>query len=241
MTQAGGLLDRLFGSHVVAACLDDRARVQGMLDFEAALARAEAKTGVVPEAAAAPIAAKCRAELFDLAALAVAAAPVGNPAIPLVKRLTELVAADSAEAARYVHWGATSQDVMDTGLVLQLRRALTRIKADLDRLIEALSALALRHRDTPETAAPGCSMRCRSPSDSRRRAGSMPWAATARGWPRSKGDSTCCNSAAPPAHWRRWATKGWRWRASSPGSSISSCRRCPGTASATVWPNWRRS
>ncbi|MEK0084631.1 3-carboxy-cis,cis-muconate cycloisomerase [Benzoatithermus flavus] len=142
------LLDPLFGTTEVAAFLDDRARLQGMLDFEAALARAEAAVGVIPAAAAEPIAARCRAELFDLAALGEAAALAGNPAIPMVKRLTALVAETDETAARYVHWGATSQDAMDTGLVLQLRACLVLLEADLDRLEVALADLARRHRDT---------------------------------------------------------------------------------------------
>jgi 3-carboxy-cis,cis-muconate cycloisomerase len=126
----------------------DRGRLQGMLDFEAALARAEARTGVVPPDTAAAIAAQCRAELFDVETLARETVPAGNPAIPLVKRLTALVAAHHPEAARFVHWGATSQDVMDTGLVLQLREALDLVEADLARLSGALVRLAEMHRDT---------------------------------------------------------------------------------------------
>jgi 3-carboxy-cis,cis-muconate cycloisomerase len=142
------LLGPLFGLADAARLLDDRARLQGMLDFEAALARAEAAVGVIPAAAAGPIAAKAKAELFDLAALAAATAQAGNPAIPMVKQLTAKVAADDTLAARYVHWGATSQDAMDTGLVLQLRAYLDLIEADLVRLEAALAELARRHRGT---------------------------------------------------------------------------------------------
>ncbi|EWY36450.1 3-carboxy-cis,cis-muconate cycloisomerase [Skermanella stibiiresistens SB22] len=128
---------------------DDRARLRGMLDFEAALARAEAKAGVIPVTAAEPIAAQCRAELFDPRDLADGVAKSGNPAIPMVRRLTALVGAVDAEAARFVHWGATSQDAMDTGLVLQFRVALEIIDADLARLAEGLAGMASRHRSTP--------------------------------------------------------------------------------------------
>lgn len=119
-----------------------------MLDFEAALAVAEARVGVIPAAAAPAISAKCRAEFFDPPALAEATARAGTPAIPLVKHLTALVAADAPDAARFIHWGATSQDAMDTGLVLQLREALVPIEADLARLAEALAALAAAHKST---------------------------------------------------------------------------------------------
>ena len=119
-----------------------------MLDFEAALARAEAAVGVIPASAAPVIAAQCKAEHYDIAALALATADAGNPAIPLVKALTSLVVGQDPEAARYVHWGATSQDAMDTGLVLQLREALGLVAADLARLSAALAALAGAHTRT---------------------------------------------------------------------------------------------
>ena len=143
------LLGPLFGSAEASALFTDRARLQGMLDFEAALARAEARAGVIPPSAAPAIAGKCRADLFDLADLARATARAGTPAIPMVKRLTALVAAGDPEAGRYVHWGATSQDAMDTGLVLQLRRLLALLQADLGRLAAALARLAERHKATP--------------------------------------------------------------------------------------------
>ena len=143
------LLGELFGTVEAVAALSERAWLQGMLEFEAALARAEAVVGVIPSGAADPIGAKCRIELLDLAALARATARAGNPAIPMVKQLTTLVRAEDPEAARYVHWGATSQDAMDTGLVLQLRVALRGIEADLERLAAALTRLAAEHRATP--------------------------------------------------------------------------------------------
>jgi len=136
------LLDPLFRSPAVDNLFTDRATLQGMLDFEAALARAEARIGVIPGPAAAAIATKCRAELFDTAALAQAAARAGNIAIPLVKHLTTLVAKKDKQAAHFVHWGATSQDAIDTGRILQLRQALDLIARDLDSLAQPLSALA---------------------------------------------------------------------------------------------------
>jgi 3-carboxy-cis,cis-muconate cycloisomerase len=142
------LLGPLFRWDAIEPSLSDRARVQAMLDFEAALARAEASTAVIPVSAAPAIVAKCSADLFDAEAIARAAAAAGNPAIPLVHALTALVARDDPAAARFVHWGATSQDVMDTGLVLQLRPALAQIEAEMDRLADALAVLAERHRTT---------------------------------------------------------------------------------------------
>ena len=143
------LLDPLFGSAAMAEVFSDAARIQRMLDFEAALARAEARRGVVPAVAAPAIASKCKAGLIDANALATATSASLNPAIPLVKQLTALVAKDDPEAARFVHWGATSQDANDTGLVLQMRDALDILEADLDALRTGLTEMARKHSSTP--------------------------------------------------------------------------------------------
>lgn len=143
------LFDAYFTQPAMRAIFCDQGRVQGMLDFEAALARAEAGTGLIPAEAVAPIAAACSAELYDPAALAQAIVSAGNSAIPLVKALGKRVAAHSPEAERYVHLGATSQDAMDSGLVLQLRAAITLLESDLAKLADDLAAQAQRHADTP--------------------------------------------------------------------------------------------
>jgi 3-carboxy-cis,cis-muconate cycloisomerase len=143
------LFDPLFGSAAMGEVFSDTARLQRMLDFEAALARAEARCAVIPSAAAQVIASKCKVELIDANALAAATTVSLNPAIPLVKQLTALVAKDDPEAARFVHWGATSQDANDTGLVLQIRQALDILEADLAALCRGLAQLAQKHRSTP--------------------------------------------------------------------------------------------
>src|ERR1041385_56539 len=134
----------LFASAAMPAILADAARVQRMLDVEAALARAEAAAGVIPTQAVAPIAAACRAERFDLDALAQAAVSAGNLAIPLVKALTAEGKKADAEAARYVHWGATSQDIIDTAQVLELASVIDALVADLDRAVSGFAAQAQR-------------------------------------------------------------------------------------------------
>jgi 3-carboxy-cis,cis-muconate cycloisomerase len=134
------------------AVVADGARLQRMLDFEAALARAEAALGVIPATAAPAISGACLADRYDLAAIGEAAVAAGNIAIPLIKALTAEVAKSDAEAARYVHWGATSQDVIDTALVLELRAAIDALVADLDRAITAFTTLTGRHRRTPTVA-----------------------------------------------------------------------------------------
>ena len=123
--------------------------VQGMLDFEAALARAQAAEGLVPGAAVATIVAACRAEAFDLDAIIAAGAIAGSLAIPLVKQLTAQVATTDAQAAGFVHWGSTSQDVIDTAMVLATRRAVALIDARLGDLTDALLRLVDEHGDAP--------------------------------------------------------------------------------------------
>jgi 3-carboxy-cis,cis-muconate cycloisomerase len=142
----------MFSSPAMRAVCEDRAYLQHMLDFEAALARAEAAVGVIPASAAGPIAGVCKAAAFDVAALAQSATQSGNLAIPLVKALTAAVAKADADAARYVHWGATSQDVMDTATMLGLRAAINALLKDLDRAITGFAKLAGEHRDTPMVA-----------------------------------------------------------------------------------------
>lgn len=151
-TSLSPLLAPMLSSAAMRAVCDDGAFLQDMLDVEAALARAEAKTGVIPTAAAAPIAAACRAERFEIGALAEAATRAGNLAIPLVKALTAEVAKSDADAARYVHWGATSQDIIDTATMLMLRAAIDALLADLDRAIAGFASLAATHRNTAMVA-----------------------------------------------------------------------------------------
>ena len=129
----------------------DRALVAAMLAFEAALADAEAAEGIVPKDAAAAIVAATRADI-DVDALVAAARSAGSIAIPLVKTLTAAVAARDPAAAAYVHWGGTSQDVIDTAMVVVTGRALDLVARDLDRLVDALVALARSHRATPVLA-----------------------------------------------------------------------------------------
>ena len=147
-TALSPLLAPMLSSAAMRSICDDVACLQNMLDFEAALARAEAAVGIIPASATGPIAAACKASAFDLAALAEAATKSGNLAIPLVKALTSAVAKADAEAARYVHWGATSQDVIDTAAMLTLRAAIDALLADLDRAIAGFAGQARKHRHT---------------------------------------------------------------------------------------------
>jgi 3-carboxy-cis,cis-muconate cycloisomerase len=142
------LIDSLNTTGPLADVFSDESLLQGMLDFEAALARAEAREGIVPAKAAEAIGAAAKAGNFDVPALVRETQRAGTPGIPLAKALTARVRSANAEAARFVHWGATSQDVADTGLILLLKRAQPILAADLSRLEKDLAALSEKHRDT---------------------------------------------------------------------------------------------
>ncbi len=140
-----GLFAPIFVSDAIAATTSDEAWLQAMLDVEAALAGAEADVGLVTPADADAIAAACRARDYDVDELGRAARLGGNPVIPLVQAIT---AAVDGGAAAVVHWGATSQDILDTATMLVTARSLEVIGHDLAALSEAAAGLADRHRRT---------------------------------------------------------------------------------------------
>src|SRR2546425_12720188 len=137
--------DALFGRSLslglMLAAVSDRAWVQAMLGGEAALARAESRLGLIPTAAADAIASQCRVDEFDVAQLGRAAVRSANPVIPLVNALRAAVPYD---AAPYVHHGATSQDILDTSMMLIARPGLELIIADLERASAAAATPADR-------------------------------------------------------------------------------------------------
>jgi 3-carboxy-cis,cis-muconate cycloisomerase len=147
-----GLFDGVLNHGPLGPLTDDTAWLRALLDTEAALARALADTGLITAERAEAVAAACVADRYDPADLGRAAAAGGNPVIPLVARLTENVRATHPDAARHVHQGATSQDVMDTAAMLLVRRAGTALRTELAALTGELRSLAHRHRATP---APG--------------------------------------------------------------------------------------
>jgi 3-carboxy-cis,cis-muconate cycloisomerase len=142
------LTDGLFSTEGMQSIFSDSNTIQRMLDVEAALARALAVEDVIPQMAVAAIVSSCRADLMDADALTKSLSSAGNLAIPLVKQLTAAVANTDPDAARYVHWGATSQDVIDSGRVLQLRDAIDLITTDLAALANTLASLTHQHRAT---------------------------------------------------------------------------------------------
>ncbi|MDT9701050.1 3-carboxy-cis,cis-muconate cycloisomerase [Streptomyces sp. P17] len=147
-TGDAGLLSPVWAATPVVAAVSDGAWLQAMLDAEAALSRAQARLGTVPVAAAQVITEAARADRLDPVALARQARESANPVVALVREFTALVADLDPDAARYVHRGSTSQDILDTATVLVVGRAARLIRADLERVEEALAVLARAHRDT---------------------------------------------------------------------------------------------
>lgn len=146
---AGRLVNALGSSVLAAEAFSDLATLRHMLRFEAALAQAVAEAGLIPKRMAPIIAKACDPALYDPAQLAEAARRTATLTVPVVKALTDEVAKRDAEAAGYVHWGATSQDVIDTAMVLQLGEALPPLLKELDAIVAAFASLARKHRRTP--------------------------------------------------------------------------------------------
>lgn len=145
-------LRSVFTSRAIAACFDDAALIAGMLAFERALARAEGACGVIPAAAANRIDAALHDVPIDVPRLVEEARRAGTIAIPFVKHITAHVAKTDDEASRFVHWGGTSQDVVDTALVLGATRATKLFLERWQSLGDALATLCDSHRSTPTLA-----------------------------------------------------------------------------------------
>jgi 3-carboxy-cis,cis-muconate cycloisomerase len=139
-------LSDLYGTAAMRAVWDDTQLLQKWLDYEAALARAEAQVGLVPADAAEEITRKARAELFDYELIKTGIDKAVHPLVPVIWQLSSLC---EGQAGGYVHWGATTQDVMDTALILQIRDALVLIDSCLAEVTQTLAGLALTYRDTP--------------------------------------------------------------------------------------------
>jgi 3-carboxy-cis,cis-muconate cycloisomerase len=146
---AGRLVNALGSAAATAEAFSDTSTLRHMLHFEAALAQAAAGAGLIPKKFAPVIAQACDPALYDAMALAEAARRTATLTVPVVKALTAEVAKRDAAAAAYVHWGATSQDVIDTAMVLQLGEAVPPLLKSLDGIVAAFAKLAKKHRTTP--------------------------------------------------------------------------------------------
>jgi 3-carboxy-cis,cis-muconate cycloisomerase len=136
----------IFTTPAMRTVFSDENRVQKYLDFEAALARAQGRLGIIPKQAAAEIVRHCSADQIDMAKLKQATERIGYPVLPVVQQLVALCKDGLGE---WSHWGATTQDITDTATVMQMREALAIIEADIDAITDALAALAEKYRDTP--------------------------------------------------------------------------------------------
>jgi len=135
----------LYGTDEMREAFSDQALMRRMLEVEAALARVQADLGIIPLEAAEAIARAAKPDVLDPSALRESARMIGYPVQGVAKALAQ---AAGEEAARYVHWGATTQDIADTALVLQTRQGLYLIEHDLRALVRALARQAHEHRDT---------------------------------------------------------------------------------------------
>lgn len=141
------LFESFLSTPEVTEALSDRAVIEAMLRFEAALSRAQASAGLIPQAAAQSIIGTCKVELFDVPKLVRESARCRCLATPLVTSLRETVALFNPDAANLVHVGCTDQELVDTALALVMRDVLTRIEADLAQTLQALLTLAAQHAD----------------------------------------------------------------------------------------------
>jgi adenylosuccinate lyase len=141
----GGLFGDQFGTATMRRIFSDESVVQKWLDVETALAKVEAELGIIPASAAAEIERKAKVEFFDLAAMKLEMDRTSHPIVPLLRAMKEACDGDAGE---YVHWGATTQDIMDTGTVLQIRDALDEIEPELRRILKTSFDLARTHRST---------------------------------------------------------------------------------------------
>jgi 3-carboxy-cis,cis-muconate cycloisomerase len=167
-----------FGTPAIREIFSDRAQISHYTEVEIALAKAEAKCGVIPAEAADQIARRCSVDMLDFELLRKETDNVGYPILPLVHQLVK----QCGEAGRYIHWGATTQDIMDTGVVLQMREGLRLIKNDIAALRAILGDLARKHRDTPMAGRTHLQQALPVTSATRRLSGSPCSIVTRSGW-----------------------------------------------------------
>ncbi len=136
----------IFTTPAMRAVWSDENRVQKYLDFEAALARAQARLKIIPQEACDEIVKHCDAKLIDMAKLKEATERIGYPVLPVVQQLVKLC---KDKLGEWSHWGATTQDITDTATVMQIREALDIVGQEIDAICDALAALAKKYRDTP--------------------------------------------------------------------------------------------
>jgi 3-carboxy-cis,cis-muconate cycloisomerase len=140
------IFGNIFGTEAMREVWSDENRTRKYLEIEAALARVQARLGIIPEKAAAEIERNCKLEKIDMQKLRAQTERIGYPVLGVVQQIVELCAQDLGE---WCHWGATTQDITDTATVLQIRDALELIERDLKAVSDSMAHLARKHRDTP--------------------------------------------------------------------------------------------
>jgi 3-carboxy-cis,cis-muconate cycloisomerase len=145
---AARLIDCLATTDELAKLFSDESVLEPMLEFEVALARVEARLGIIPHSAGEKIAASAKPEFFDTQTISKDGQQAGTPIIPLVKALRQRVHASDPQGASFVHWGATSQDAADTALILLLKKAHPIFESNLSRVEKSLHGLAEKHANT---------------------------------------------------------------------------------------------
>ena len=148
------LFEAVLSTSEMRSVFSERSVVDAMLRFEAALARVQARLGLIPASAAASIAGSCKVELFDVAKIVRDSGRAGSIADPLVHSLKEAVGLFNADAVPFVHFGCGAQDLVDSAMALLTREAVALIDADLAQAVQALLAQAQRHAATPMLARP---------------------------------------------------------------------------------------
>src|SRR6202790_4238972 len=143
---SSGIFRDIFSTEPMRRIFADENRIQKYLDFEAGLARAQARLGIIPKAAAEEICRHCNAAEIDFVKLKPQTRPHRYPVLPVVQQLVALCRDGLGE---WCHWGATTQDITDSATVLQIREGLALVEADLDGIADALAGLARKYRDTP--------------------------------------------------------------------------------------------
>ncbi|MDM0023015.1 lyase family protein [Variovorax saccharolyticus] len=146
------LFEGVLSTPEMLSVFSERSLVDAMLRFEAALARSQARLGIIPESAAQSIAGSCKVELFDVAKMVRDGARGGSVAAPLLHGLKEAVGLFNADAMPFVHFGIGDQDLVDTAMALLTREAVALVEADLAQAVQALLRLAERHAETPMLA-----------------------------------------------------------------------------------------
>jgi 3-carboxy-cis,cis-muconate cycloisomerase len=136
----------IFGTEAMRNVFSDGSRIQFYLDIEAALARVQARLGIIPEEAAEEICRHCTLDQYDIGKLKIQTERIGYPVLPVVQQLVALCRDGLGE---WCHWGATTQDITDTATIMQIRAALAIVEQDLDAIAVTLADLARRYRDTP--------------------------------------------------------------------------------------------